>query len=152
MPETLAAGKPGPSAFPRLPLYSALALIAFAIAATWYGKTTETGTLRNPVTAPVAIREIVFEERAAGVLAVLDAPSRETLEVIAPEADGFIRGSLRAMTFERKKRGVGADEPYRIIQWDTGRVTVSDPRTGLRIHLDAFGPTNSAAYARFLTK
>jgi putative photosynthetic complex assembly protein len=152
------AGTPAPGArkqaprerFPRWPLFSALALLAFAIAATLFGRLTDIGTLRTPVTYPLAMRDVRFVLQDDETLLVEDAATGALVEAIEPNKDGFIRGALRGIGRERKLRGLAATEPYRIIRWDDGRLTLSDVATGLRVQLDPFGPTNSGAFARFL--
>ncbi len=135
---------------PRLPLYAALGLIGFAIAATVFGRTTEIGTLRVPTTAPQAMRDLTFVTGEDEVLTVRDARSGDVVAVYQPEEGGFVRGSQRGIGRDRKLRGISADQPYRLILWDDGRLTISDTTTGQRFPLDAFGPTNSAAFARLL--
>ena len=138
--------------FPRAPLFGALVFVLFAIAATIFGRVTEIGTVRNPSTSPTSIRDIRFVEHANDEIAVVDAMSGTTIETILPEKDGFIRGALRGLTRDRRVRGGDADAAYRLILWDNGRLTLSDTSTGQRIELNAFGPTNAGALARFLPK
>lgn len=136
--------------FPRLPLFGALALILFAIGATIFGQATGIGVVKTGQSQPLIIRDIIFDERANEEIAVIDGHSRQAIEVIAPEADGFIRGMLRGMSRDRRVRGAAVDAPYRLIRWNDGRVTLSDTTSGLRIDLKAFGQSNLQAVARFL--
>lgn len=138
------------NAFPRLPLYSAIALITFSIAAAAFGRITDIGTVRVTRANPVAIRDIAFQERANDVLIVADATSRETLATIPSDQDGFIRGVLRGLVRGRMLRQADGNAPYRLILWDDRRLTLSDTATGQRIDLLAFGPTNARAFVRFL--
>ena len=108
------------------------------------------GTLRVPTTAPQAIRDLTFVTDPDEVLTVRDARSGDIVAVYQPEEGGFVRGSQRGIGRDRKLLGIAADEPYRLILWDDGRLTISDTKTGQRFPLDAFGPTNSAAFARLL--
>ena len=94
MAGTQTARLPAPR-FPRLPLFSAIALVAFAIAAVMFGQATEIGTLRNPVKSPESIRDLSFAELADDRIAVRDARSGDQLALIGPNEDGFIRGFLR---------------------------------------------------------
>ncbi|MFO1151812.1 MAG: photosynthetic complex assembly protein PuhC [Alsobacter sp.] len=136
--------------FPRWPLYSALALIGFSIAATFVSNTWDIGTVKTPVTYPLEIRDVRFLVADDDTITVLDGAGGETIKVIAPNTEGFIHGSLRGLSRDRKLRGLAYDLPYRIIRWDDGRLTLSDTATGMRVQLDPFGPTNAAAYAQFL--
>lgn len=141
-----------PPAFPRLPLFSAIAFVMFSIAAVTFGLKTEIGTLRNPTKAPESIRDLSFAELDGDRIAVRDARSGVQLALIGPNEDGFIRGFLRGFGRERKMREVAPDHAYRLILWDDGSLTLSDTATGQRVLLNAFGPTNAGALARFLEK
>ncbi|MHB2167148.1 photosynthetic complex assembly protein PuhC [Alsobacter sp. R-9] len=138
--------------FPRLPLYSAIGLVAFAIAAVMFGQATEIGTLRNPSTSPESIRDLSFVELEGDRIRVLDARSGSELALIGPDQDGFIRGFLRGLGHQRKLHNVEPDQAYRLILWNDGSLTISDTATGQRVMLNAFGATNAAALARFLEK
>lgn len=144
-------GAPG-RRFPRLPLYSAVALISFSIVATFVSNTWDIGTVKTPVTYPLEARDVRFVTAGDDTIIVLDAASGETIRVIQPSEEGFIHGSLRGLSRDRKLRGLAYDLPYRIIRWDDGRLTLSDIATGMRVQLDPFGPANAGAYARFLDR
>lgn len=136
--------------FPRLPLYGAFAVILFAIAASAFGAATDIGTIRNVTTAPKEIRELSFVEKDS-VLTVVDAHSKDVVAVFAPEEGGFVRGALRGLNRARTLRGLPHETPFRLILWDNGTLTLSDPATGgQRIALEAFGRDNLAAFARLL--
>ena len=94
-------------------------------------------------------RTLRFEDRPNGDVAVMDGQS--TLEITRYVGEqGFVRGSLRALSRERFSRGIGASQPFDLIARVDGRVTLMDPSTGSRIDLESFGPTNTAEFARFL--
>ncbi len=106
--------------------------------------------IRSPDAGAVATRSLRFEDRADGSVAVLDGRSGAELERVHGEA-GFLRGALRAMARERRKRDLGAEAPFDLIGRADGRLTLSDPATGERIDLESFGSTNAATFARLLT-
>jgi putative photosynthetic complex assembly protein len=149
-----AANSPRPRSyqhrFPRLPLYTAFVLVLFSIAAVGFGRYTGIGTVLTPVTYPMAVRDVRFVTAENDVITVIDGVTGDTIEVIPSDKDGFIHGALRGIQRDRKLRGIAYDEPYRIIRWDDGRLTLSDTSTGMRVQLDPFGPTNAGAFARFL--
>jgi len=62
-----------------------------------------------------------------------------------------VRGSLRALTRERKARELGPEQPFELIAQADGRLTLHDPATGKRVELESFGPSNSANFSRLLT-
>jgi putative photosynthetic complex assembly protein len=146
--------RPAPATrrFPLGPLAGALGLVGFSIAAITFGQATGIGTLHTTVTSPDAIRDISFVEAQGDTIRVLDVRTGDLITVIAPNKDGFIRGALRGLGRGRKLRDVAPEEPYRLILWDDGRLTLSDVATGQRVNLDTFGPTNSGAFYRLLEK
>lgn len=100
-----------------------------------------------PVTAE---RELRFFDRADGALIVEDAASGAT-QILAPgENHGFVRGVLRGLARDRKRRGVGQTPPFRLALWANGRLSLTDSATGLTIELDSFGADNRAAFAQLL--
>lgn len=108
--------------------------------------------VRAPDAAAVSVRQLRFEDRPDGSVAVFDASQPGVdieLDRIHGEA-GFLRGSLRALARERGKRGIGSGPAFELIARADGRLTLYDPATEERIDLESFGPTNAAVYARLL--
>jgi putative photosynthetic complex assembly protein len=136
--------------FPRLPLFAAFVLIGFAFIATLFGQATEIGTVRVEQGQPREIRDIVILEDKDGVIAVSDHRLGTAIASFAPGEGGFVRGALRGLSRERMIHAIPPETAYRLILWDTDRLTLSDVGTGIRIDLLAFGPTNAGAFARFL--
>jgi putative photosynthetic complex assembly protein len=107
-------------------------------------------TIREPDEAAVAMRELRFEDRPDGSVIVIDAPSQTVIHTMVGE-NGFFRGALRGLARERKRNGLGSEQPFQLIGRADGRLTLVDPATGQRIDLESFGPTNAAVFARFMT-
>jgi putative photosynthetic complex assembly protein len=105
--------------------------------------------VRAPDAPAVLSRDLRFEDGPAGSVLVLDAASGRVLEQVEGEA-GFLRGSLRALSRERQRRGLGSGPAFTLTQRADGRLTLADPATGERIDLESFGPTNAAVYLRLL--
>lgn len=107
----------------------------------------------NPQTAvaePVRkIRPLRFVDQADGAVLAIDAWSGTVVQRFEGE-QGFLRGTLRAMARQRKVNGVGAGEPFELILYTDGRLTLHDPATGTRIALESFGATNAGVFARLL--
>lgn len=95
-------------------------------------------------------RQLRFEDRSDGGIAVLDAHSGAVLDTVAPGTNGFLRSAMRGLVRERKRQGVGPALPFDLLGRTDGRLTLVDPGTGRRIDLESFGPTNAAAFARLL--
>ncbi len=99
-------------------------------------------------TAPVQWqRSLNFEDRPNGDIAVLDAGTRQQIASFQGE-QGFVRGTLRALARERKRRELGPEQAFELIGHVDGRLTLRDPATGAQIALESFGPTNAAIFAR----
>ncbi len=137
--------------FPRLPLYGAIGFVLFACAAVIFGQTTGIGTVRLSAGEPVAVRDIVMvADEDADLVTVTDLVTGERLAAYAPNEGGFVRGAFRGLSRTRFVAGVPAEQPYRLIRWSGGAVSLSDTGTGERLYLDAFGRDNVAAFAQFL--
>lgn len=114
------------------------------------------GRLEGPLpsapapSTPVNARSLLFVDRPDGGIAVRDAASGATVEIVAPGTNGFLRALVRGVARERRLQQRGQDEAFELTAWSDGRLTLTDPLTGERVDLEAFGPTNAAAFARLL--
>jgi len=132
---------------PRAPLFALTGMVALSFLAVAVVRLTGTAT-REPDAATLAVRELRFEDTAAGAVAVIDGRSGALIETVTGE-QGFLRGTLRGLARERKRRALGAAQPFELISRTDGRLTLVDPATGQRIDLESFGPTNTAVFARW---
>jgi putative photosynthetic complex assembly protein len=57
---------------------------------------------------------------------------------------------MRGLARERRQHSIGAAPPFRLTLWRNGMLSLVDTATGRTVELDGFGPTNRAAFARFL--
>lgn len=137
--------------FPRGPLVAVAALIGFALLAAILGRLTQMGA--SPAAPPPLLesRQLCFEDRADGTMAIYDVSQNRQVEVLAPGSNGFLKGVLRGFARERKLQKVTADGPLRLARQADGLLTLDDPSTGRQVFLGAFGPTNEAVFARLLT-
>jgi putative photosynthetic complex assembly protein len=137
--------------FPRPALIGAATLVGVALLSSSVARVTGIGTTQMPDAAVVESRELLFEDRADGAVAVHDAGDGEVVAVLAPGTNGFVRGAMRGLARERKRQEVGVTPPFRLIRWSDGRLSLQDPTTGREIYLEAFGPTNADSFAQLLT-
>jgi putative photosynthetic complex assembly protein len=135
---------------PRGALVGAALLIGLSLVAATVARVTDIGASRMPEAAPVASLDLRFEDRPDGAVAVYRAPEDRMVGVLAPGGDNFVRGVLRGLARERRRQDIGIEAPFTLARWDDGRLSLEDPATGRRIDLGAFGPTNIAAFARFM--
>jgi len=94
-------------------------------------------------------RELKFEDGANGSVIVYESGMAGEYEVIhtVPSGEGgFIRGVLRSLARARNASGISRDHPFLLEAQSNGTLVLEDPQTGQRIDLQAFGPSNIAAF------
>ena len=69
---------------------------------------------------------------------------------LGPDEGGFVAGVHRALAFERKRQGVAAGEPVRLVLYETGQLSLRDDLTGWRAELVGFGAENARVFAEML--
>ncbi len=135
--------------FPRGALLGAAALIGFSMVAAAAARLTSEGRTR-PTGAVVAERDLRFEDRPDGSIAVFDARDGGPIDKLAPGTNGFIRASLRSLA-SRRRFNHDSNDIWHVTAWADGRLTLDDRESGGVIDLEAFGQTNEMAFARLLT-
>lgn len=138
------------SGVPRGLLMAAGALVLATLLAVALVRLTGVGMVRVPDAPAVAVREFLFEDRDDGSIAILAAADRRVVDTVAPESNGFLRGTMRGLARERKRQGIGPEVAFQLVGRADGRLTLVDPGTGRRVDLESFGPANSAAFARLM--
>jgi putative photosynthetic complex assembly protein len=113
---------------------------------------TGVGTMTVDEANAVASRDLRFEDRSDGAVAVLAAKDDKVVEILPPGTNGFVRGVLRGLARERKSEGIGTEPPFRLTQWDDGRLSLEDSATGRRIELVSFGQTQFDVFAQMLKR
>ena len=108
------------------------------------------GRIPPPIAQVEQSRDLRFEDRADGAVLVSEAATRQPVSVLGTGHDNFIRGVLRGLARDRRIRGLGDKEAFRITRWSDGRLTLTDMSTQRRIELEAFGSTNTESFARLL--
>jgi putative photosynthetic complex assembly protein len=135
---------------PRGAVIAAATLIGFTLLAAAGARVTDVGTTHTPNAAAVEVRDLRFEDRSDGGVAVYESRTGQSVTVIAPGTNGFLRSVLRGLARERKRQEIGAEPPFRLTRWSDGRLSLDDPATGRHIDLEAFGPDNSGVFVRLL--
>lgn len=137
-----------PDALPR-PVIKAIGLLLFAAVLSVATVRLSGTNVHEPDAPTIASRSLRFEDRPDGSVAVIDAATGQLVRAVQGEA-GFLRGALRALARERKKRDLGSGPPFELLARADGRLTLADPATGERLDLESFGPTNAAVFAGLL--
>ena len=95
------------------------------------------------------VRLLRFADMDNGDIGVVNAQDGSELARFSGE-QGFMRGALRAMARERKRRDLGPMVPFELHARTDGRLTLIDPATHMRLDLESFGPTNAGLFAQLL--
>lgn len=123
---------------------SVLALVTFS-QITGIGKATPT---------PLAVTQSVsinFVDDADGGVGVLSAETGTRIYTYPPASGGFVRVALRALAVDRFRMGIGSEPPFTLAQTQEGVLVLSDPSTGKRVTLEAFGSGNAETFSALLT-
>lgn len=134
---------------PRGLLAAAGALVLFTFLASGLARLTDIGAVHMPVVAPAATLQLRFQDQPDGGVAVIDSKDGKEIYRVQPGSNGFIRATIRGLTRERLREGVGEIPPFALTRWSDGTLSLEDSSIRRRIDLDAFGPTNSQAFAQF---
>jgi putative photosynthetic complex assembly protein len=135
---------------PRRGVLAAAALVLFALAAVTTVRLTGVGSVRMTLPAEVESRELQFEDGKNGAVLVYDASNHQLVDTLAPGTNGFIRVVLRGLARERKLGDIGAQPPFQLTRFVNGQITLTDTSTNKQIDLDAFGSSNTEAFARLM--
>jgi putative photosynthetic complex assembly protein len=138
--------------FPPKALVGAAMLIAFTIITAATARWTGFGSIREPQASANRTRELRFDDRLDGAIAITQASDGRTISVIKPGTDGFVRTVMRSLARERRLHEGDRQVPFRLTRWADGRLSIEDPATGRRIDLGAFGTANTQAFARLMGK
>jgi putative photosynthetic complex assembly protein len=69
------------------------------------------------------------------------------VQTIKPGTNGFLRSMMRGFAHERSRNGIGPEAPFTLTRWSDGTLSLTDEKTGRRVNLDAFGPTQAGVFA-----
>jgi putative photosynthetic complex assembly protein len=135
--------------FPKGALIGAAGLIAISLLAAAVSRIDGVRSM-VPASSPVAALDLRFADRSDGGVDVIDANGLRPITIVSPGSNAFLRATLRGLAQQRKREFISGDIPFRLTEWVDGRLTLDDPATSRHIELEAFGPTNAAAFAKLL--
>jgi putative photosynthetic complex assembly protein len=136
---------------PRPALIAIAGVVALSIVAAAVGRMT--GSTQTTITsAPVVSRDLLFQDRPNGAIAVFDAKDPSTpIAIVPPETNGFLRGTMRGLAQQRVRQDADLSVPFRLTEWADSRLTLEDPVTHRTLDLEAFGATNENAFLKLIT-
>jgi putative photosynthetic complex assembly protein len=94
--------------------------------------------------------DLRFVDETDGSVIVRDSQTDRVVATLTPGTGAFVRGVMRGLVHERKVRGIGPTPPFRLSEWEGGRLELEDTATGRRIDLEAFGNSNRDAFLKLL--
>lgn len=134
--------------FPRGALAGAA---AFLIAVVVYvGLYRQTEPVPRDLSSAHLVVPLLFEDRADGAVVVRRPETGEVLQVFDPGTNGFVRGAMRGLARDRKRREIGPDVPFTLVLWPNGQLSLEDTATHASIDLSAFGPSNVEPFKSIL--
>lgn len=136
---------------PSLPMAAIGTLVLVTLLGVALVRFTGVGGTGPDASPAVSERLLRFEDRSDGGIDIRDATSGLTIDEVAPGTNGFLRSAMRGLVRERKRQGVDAGPPFRLVARQDGRLWLEDPRTQRHIDLQSFGPSNAGVFARLLT-
>jgi putative photosynthetic complex assembly protein len=136
--------------FPRGALLGAAVMVGMALSLATIVRLSGADISSMPPARPAAVRFLQFVDRPDGAVAVYDTKQNQTVEVLPPGTNGFVRATMRNFARERRSNGLGADIPFELLASTDGRLILQDLATGRTIDLEAFGQTNAGVFAGFL--
>ncbi len=137
--------------FPRFALIAVAGVISLTLLAVIYVRISGMDISQIPTTATVVdARELRFTDSTDGAVMVYAVSDEQLIAVLEPGTNSFIRGVLRSLNRERRFQNVNIYQPYRLVRWDDGRLSLEDPATGQQVDIGAFGRTQLDAFAALL--
>lgn len=132
----------------RIPKPAIYAVVGLMVLATLFAAISRPAA--DPVSADAVVRSLTFTADKDSTLIVLDATTGQELRRFRPGEAGFVRGAVRALERERKLRDQASSAPYTLLAEPSGRLLLTDPATGIRVDLAAFGSGNMAIFRQLL--
>ncbi len=105
----------------------------------------------NPTSTIVQTRAMHFVDKPDGSIEIFDQGATKPFDVAAPQTNGFLRGTLRGLARARKLNHAGAEQPFELVRFADGRLSLRDPVDGREIAMEPFGQSNSDVFKRLLT-
>ncbi|MEO0464999.1 MAG: photosynthetic complex assembly protein PuhC [Pseudomonadota bacterium] len=133
---------------PKPALISIALMLATITVFVGVARLTGVGIADLPKEATIERLQVRFADEPTGGVGAYDPESGEAIHMFDPGAGGFVRTSLRSLSLNRRRAGIGPTPAYELQRSNTGNVILFDPETGKSITLDAFGDLNENDFAQ----
>ncbi|MEL6783461.1 MAG: photosynthetic complex assembly protein PuhC [Pseudomonadota bacterium] len=141
---------PTPAATHNKPVLGAFAVAGLAVLATGTAVLTGTKATSLPVGEVVESRSLFFRDASNGRIAVYDGQTRRIIIRFEKGEGAFVRQSMRALNHTRRVSKKEMGNAFTLARTDKNIMLLSDPTTGERIKLNAFGSVALKSFTRFL--
>jgi putative photosynthetic complex assembly protein len=108
------------------------------------------GHRAGPQSTVLDSRSLRFKDMPDGTVGVFDAVNGLTVDRLPRQSNNFLRALVRGLVNGRHQDNPNPDQAFLLTAWADGRLTLVDSADGRTIELEAFGPTNEAAFMRLL--
>lgn len=138
---------------PRGALVGAAIMVTLTICGAAWARYTGYTTTNSMDLTVVSTLELRFADREDGAIVIREGvpgDGAETLVVLPPGDDGFVRGVLRALARQRQLTEHDQSAPLALTRWSDGRLSIGDPISGSIVWVNAFGPDNAGDFERIL--
>jgi putative photosynthetic complex assembly protein len=95
-------------------------------------------------------RLLQFEDAPQGTVTVRDAMTGEQIASFGRGEGSFVRATLRALVHDRQHKNASLEKNFRL-ELHGAQLFLIDEATEKTISLNAFGPSNTAAFAAFIS-
>ena len=126
-------------------------LISTLLSVAWFRwHEASTVSASSPSRPPEIVqRSLLFRDEPDGSISVTDAHTQKPVAQFHGE-QGFVRGTLRALSRERRRQGLDNAHPFTLSLGADRRIILRDPSTGEHIDLASFGTSNREVFSSLL--
>jgi putative photosynthetic complex assembly protein len=96
-------------------------------------------------------RVLRFDDGSDGSVTVRDAKTGAIIDTFYTGEGAFVRSTVRALVNDRRRKGVTSPGDFRLEIREGAKVYLIDETTQRVLALNAFGPSNSAVFAAFMS-
>ncbi len=143
------AQAPARGTAPRLPIAWAAALVLAVLLAVSAARLAGYSPVQDLGAAEVLQSRLIRFDSTAESVAVVDTQTGAVLAQTGQE--GFISGVLRGLKRMRQAEQAGMAEAYRLERMSNGQLRLVDTVSGVKLDLAAYGQSNAAVFAKFLS-